>query len=196
MKLSRITKLIGLASLLAGFVLLAPFGYFWLQQRALASSATTKFIPLTAPLPDPKPDMITGKPVSLSIPSVSIAVEVVDGPFNDKTKQWALTLSKAHYALPSMQPNNESGNTLIYGHYRPEVFAYLHLIKPGAELTLVTDNGYRFNYHFREAQTVDPTNVDIFSYTGKPQLTVQTCTGTYMENRRLYFFDLVDVTKI
>lgn len=194
MNVQRLIQYTAATIAVAGMLLLAPFGYFWLKQKQTLASATPVTIPAVAPKPT-KPDVITGKPVHLAIDSVSIAVPVVDGSYHERTKSWDLSLDKAHYALPTVQPNNEAGNTFIYGHYRPEVFAYLHNIKAGATLSVDTDNGYRFTYTFRASETVNPADTSIFAYEGKPRLTIQTCTGKYMENRQLYYFDFTSVEK-
>jgi len=172
-----------------GVAVIAPLVFFWAQQRIAAANPATITVPSVAPLPEAKPTLITGKPAQLSIPSLDINLAVADGAYNDKTHQWSLSSDKAHYALPTVQPNNESGNTLIYGHYRLGVFATLRLIQPGATVTVDTDNGYRFTYTFRSSQKVSPNDTSIFAYQGKPQLTIQTCTGVYMQDRNLFYFD-------
>lgn len=196
MKFRHGVKWIAVLVIVAGLGLLAPMGYFWLQQKNAVAGASTLMVPAVAPLPPETSTLITGYPVSLEVPSVKVKVPVVDGTFDSKSQQWSLELNKAHYALMTMQPNNETGNTFIYGHYRPEVFAYLHHVKPGAQAQVVTANKYRFTYTFRSSQTVDPTDTSIFTYEGKPQLTIQTCTGTWMQNRELYYFDFTSVEKI
>jgi len=123
-------------------------------------------------------------------------LQVIPGVYNPKTGAWTLTLDKAQFALPSVQPNNESGNTLIYGHYRPEVFAYLHLIKPGAQATITTSNGYSFTYTYMNSQAFNPTDTSIFTYQGSPRLTIQTCSGAFMQNRQMYYFQYDGYAKV
>ena len=199
MKLSRtkISQLIGLAVFAAGVATMAPFAYMWHQNhQALAQASHALQVPAKAPLPAPKPTLVTGKPVRLQIPSLGFNLQVIDGAYNSKNGTWTLTLNKAQYALPSVQPNNEAGNTLIYGHYRPEVFAYLHLIKPGAQAYVLTDNGYRFKYIYQSTKAFDPTDTSIFMYQGVPRLTIQTCSGVYFQNRQMYYFSFDSVDKV
>ena len=192
MKLHRILLLIAIIATTTGLAGFAPLTYFWYENRtALAESDSTPIVPAQEPVPDPT--RITGKPASLSIPSLGIDLRVADGAYNTETAAWTLSNDKAHFALPSTQPNNLEGNTFLYGHYRRTVFAQLHKISPGAEVHLTTDNGHRFIYAYRENSTVDPTNADIFAYEGPPQLTIQTCSGTWFQNRQLFFFDLKQV---
>jgi LPXTG-site transpeptidase (sortase) family protein len=191
MKAYKKLALLGITLMVVGLGVGAPFAYFWSQrQLALAQPNAIVHVPAVAPQPTAKPSLIIGKPVRIQVPSLKIDLAVADGTYNEKTMAWSLSKDKAHYALPSMQPNNETGNTLIYGHYRPEVFARLHKITPGAEAIITTDNGHIFTYTLRDVKTVDPTDVGIFTYEGLPQLTIQTCTGAYMQDRQLFYFDL------
>lgn len=198
MKISRtrMFQFVGLAVFVAGVAAMAPFAYIWHQNhQALAQASHAIQVPAKAPLPDPKPTLITGKPIRLQIPSLGFDLQVIDGSYNPKNGTWTLTLDKAQYALPSVQPNNEAGNTLIYGHYRPEVFAYLHLIKPGAKAYVLTDNGYKFSYTYQNTEAFDPTDTSIFLYQGAPRLTIQTCSGAYFQNRQMYYFTFDGVEK-
>lgn len=196
MNIPRIIQYTAATTAVVGLLLLAPFGYFMLKQRSALATAAPITVPTVAPLPAPKATLITGKPVHLRIDSLNISLAVVDGGYHERSKTWDLSLDKAHYALPTVQPNNEAGNTFIYGHYRPEVFASLHNIKAGAAVHVDTDNGYRFAYIYQGSETVTPTDTRIFAYDGKPQLTIQTCTGAWMQDRQLYYFDLVSAQKI
>ncbi len=199
-KLHKVFMGIGITLTVVGLCGVVPSVYFWMRNReAHAQPAALQHVPLVAPKPvaEPqKPEVITGKPVRLEIPSLRLSLEVIDGAYHPENGQWDISLNKAHYALPTVQPNNDAGNTMIYGHYRPEVFARLHTVQAGAEAMVTTDNGYRFVYTFRSAENVAPADTSIFAYQGKPQLTIQTCTGLWMQNRRLHYFDFVRHEKL
>jgi LPXTG-site transpeptidase (sortase) family protein len=196
MKLHRKLIIAGLASIGLGIAGLAPIAYYGGKTRQALAQPPTVSIPAVALAPAPTPSLISGRPVRLIIPSLNIDLKVADGAYNAKTGAWTLSKDKAHYALPTQLANNESGNTLLYGHYRPEVFARLHKIAAAAEITVETDNGYRFTYRFERHETVAPNDTSIFTYKGAPQLTIQTCTGAFMQNRQLFYFSFVDVIKI
>lgn len=188
MSLQRSLRLVSLSLILIGLIGVLPISYFWVNNKiAVAQNSGT--VPFQAAVLKPSPDLITGKPVELLIPSLKMDLKVIDGAYNAKTGGWTLTLDKAQFALPSVQPNNEGGNTLIYGHYRPEVFAYLHLIKSGAQAFIMTDNGYTFTYTYTNTKAYDPSDTSIFAYQGAPRLTIQTCSGTFMQNRQMYYFN-------
>lgn len=188
-------KIIILGVLLSviGVAGMAPTLYYWTKNH-VAANTTQVIIP--APQPIPTPTLVTDKPAELVIDSLKLKLLVADGVYNPNNGQWTLSKDKAHFALLSTQPNNEEGNTLIYGHYRPEVFAKLRKITGGAEAAVTTDNGYRFVYTYRSTQTVDPVDTSIFAYRGAPMLTLQTCSGAWMQNRQLYSFDFVRYEKI
>jgi LPXTG-site transpeptidase (sortase) family protein len=183
-------KLLAVTLILAGLTGLVPINYYYLRNKAIAqhSSVPVRHIKL-------KPSAITGQPANLSVPSLGINLPVIKGLYDPASGQWTLSLDKAQFATPSTPPNNEAGNTLIYGHYRPEVFAYLHLITPGAHAVITTDNGYKFTYTFENTEAVEPTDTSIFSYKGKPRLTIQTCSGSFMQNRQMYYFRYDSYTK-
>ncbi len=196
MKLHRKLTIIAATSLALGFALLTPLFYYRFHEKQAMAQAVTVNMPAVAPLPSNKPQVITGKPARLIIPSLQMNLAVADGSYNPKTGAWTLSNDKVHYALPTTQPNNEAGNTLIYGHYRKEVFSRLHKIAEGEKAVIETENGYRFTYTFLRKEVVDPADTSVFMYDGAPQLTLQTCTGAFMQHRQLFFFSFDDVEKI
>jgi len=177
-----------------GLAGVAPSTYFWYQNRQITQAAVSSQTPsVTTPIVVETPKVITGKPMRLLISSLGMDLSVTDGIYNAKTGQWTLSLDKVHYALMTVQPNDKQGNTLIYGHYRPEVFAYLHTIQKGALVKVKTENNHTFTYKFTGSKVVNPADTSVLNYEGKPMLTLQTCTGAFMQNRQLFSFDLIDV---
>lgn len=141
----------------------------------------------------PKPTTIEGNPVHIDIPSLGLSLDIINGTYNTRTKQWTLTTDKVQYAVMTPPPNNASGNTFLYGHYRTGVFATLHDMKLGDQVVITTDNSHTFTYQLASIRVTDPTDTSVFSYTGKPILTIQTCTGLFFQNRQLFTFNLVGV---
>lgn len=187
---ARRIQMIGLITLILGVLMITPLLYgLWQKQHALAS-ATQVVIPSIAPEPE-TPKTVSGHPIQLIIPSLGIDVPVVDGSYNSTNGEWTLFDTKAQYALPTVLPNDTTGNTLIYGHYNKYVFKKLPNIADGAEVIILTTEGYRFIYSFTSLEAVAPTNVDVFLYKGPSRLTIQTCTGRFMQNRQLHYFNFV-----
>lgn len=186
MKLQRTLRFFALLLIVAGLIGLVPLSRAWIKNKTAV--AQRQNITMQTVQLQPSPALITGQPVKISIPSLHIDLPIIPGYYNAKSGAWTLTLNKAQFATPSVTPNNMTGNTLIYGHYRPEVFAHLHLIKSGAQAVVTTDNGYVFSYTFESSAPLDPTDTSIFAYKGVPRLTVQTCSGAYMQHRQMYYF--------
>jgi LPXTG-site transpeptidase (sortase) family protein len=136
---------------------------------------------------------ISGTPTKLIIPSLGINLPITPGYYNQSTKTWTLTVDKVQYATISAEPNNLEGNTFLYGHARTAVFANLHSIQSNAKALVETSNNHIFYYVLASVQTVSPSNSSIFSYSGRPILTIQTCTGLFWQNRQFFTFDLVQV---
>lgn len=193
--MKRITciQVASVSLILAGIVIALPIGQVWARQKTAALTPTSNIV-ITKPVLTPS--AIYGKPVRIVMPSLNIDIKVVDGEYNRASGEWTLSRDKAQFALPSVQPNNESGNTLIYGHYRTEVFAALHTIQPSAVAYITTANGYKFSYTFTTSQAFDPTDTTIFRYQGPPRLTVQTCSGNYFQHRQMFYFTFDTVKKV
>lgn len=137
-----------------------------------------------------------GKPVRIVVPSVNVDLNVADGLYNQKTGKWTLSNDKAHYAMITPFANNIEGNTFIYGHNRRSVFAPLLKLKVGEKAYVYTDNKKVFEYTLRSYKDVDPTDASLFAYEGKPILTLQTCSGTWYQDRRLFTFDFISVENL
>jgi LPXTG-site transpeptidase (sortase) family protein len=135
-----------------------------------------------------------GMPTELLIPSLHIDLPVIPGYYDSQTQKWTLSLDKVQYAAMTPEPNTISGNTFVYGHYRRSVFASLHNIKPDSEATVRTKNGKSYTYKLQKVTVVSPEDSgNIFSYQGRPILTIQTCTGLWFQNRQLFTFSLTKV---
>lgn len=150
--------------------------------------------------PQPAPSLtaaqtVSGNPSLIAIPSLGLNLEVIHG-WEDTKGNWTLTPDKAQYAIISPEPNNHEGNTLIYGHALTNIFGRLYLMQKGAAASITTDNGYVFHYVYEGTYAVNPHDWSVFEYKGAPILTLQTCSGTFYQNRQMYQFNLLSVDKI
>jgi LPXTG-site transpeptidase (sortase) family protein len=137
------------------------------------------------------PGRIEGTPVKLDLPTLGVTLTVAPGNYDPATKTWSISTTKAHFANLTTKPNNIQGNTLIYGHYRSNVFAPLRKLKTSELAIVTTDNGRVFYYQLSTVRTVDPTDsADVLATDGQPTLTLQTCTGLFYEKRQLFIFNL------
>jgi LPXTG-site transpeptidase (sortase) family protein len=137
---------------------------------------------------------ITGMPVRVTIPSLGINLPVIPGYYDAKSQAWTLTTTKVQFATLTSQPNNQSGNTFLYGHARTNLFGKLPKIQAGTEAVVTTDNGHTFYFTLDHTRVVSPSDSDaVLGYAGKPILTLQTCVGLLYQNRELLIFNLARV---
>jgi len=178
----------------ASLAIVLPAVYFDHEHKGTAAGQLYKISAQEAK-PKPSTPVITGHPNHISIPSVSIDLPVINGYYDTKSGEWTLTDDKAQFATPTAEPNNIAGNTFIYGHALTVVFGRLTLIKPGAEVFITTENGYTFRYKFVETYATSPTDTSVLRYQGPPVLTLQTCSGSFWQNRQMYVFSLENYAK-
>jgi LPXTG-site transpeptidase (sortase) family protein len=186
----KIAIIISSVLVLAGSAVVLPAFYFDYSHKGTAAGVNLEKASRQSKKPQNGTLLVTGHPKNISIPSVNINLPVIDGYYDSKSGEWTLTNDKAQYATPTVEPNNISGNTFIYGHALTVVFGRLTLIKPGAEVTITTDNGYAFKYKFIETYATQPTDTSVLRYQGPPILTLQTCSGSFWQNRQMYIFSL------
>lgn len=161
-------------------------GLVYAQQSAPKAS-----VPVTLPKESEFPEpTVSGIPTEISVPSLGIHLTVEPGTYDRATDSWTLSGLNAHFATFTRPANNGGGNTFIYGHNNKHVFGPMKSIAAGAEVKVLTDIGNTFYYTLESTRTTDPSDVSLFTYTGAPILTVQTCTGVWHEQRQLYTFKL------
>lgn len=182
--------------ILVGVIGTVPTLYF----KMTGNGTSSQKIPLNLvhtnkPMVKP-PNIISGYPEDLQIPSLNFNLTIIPGYYNQTTGTWNLTNTEAQFATPSVVPNNYYGNTLIYGHDRTAVFASLNLIQLNSLAYVTTKNGYRFNYQYQYTYAVNPSNTSIFDYQGAPILTLQTCSGNFYQNRQMYVFKYLGYDKL
>lgn len=141
------------------------------------------------------PELISGNPILLTLPRLEIEVGVIDGNYEKTVKKWNVSETFAHFATITALPNNQSGNTLIYGHNSLRIFGKTQDLLPGDRLFLKTNNDYIFIYEFESAEEVSPQSTQIFIYQGAPRLTLLTCSGLFNEKRRVMTFAFRTVIK-
>jgi hypothetical protein len=204
--LNKLQKMcvIGALFVVLGLIVVGPTLYFKWSDTGTASAspilpaAVVKKIN-TAQASQPKQSPVTGYPISISIPgprpALNMNVNIIPGYYDKNTGTWTLTTTDAQFVTFSAQPNNITGNTYIYGHYRPNIFAYLHLVSLGTIATITTSNGYQFNYKYVYSYAVSPSQTAVLSTSKAPILTVQTCSGDFFQNRQMYIFSYDGYTK-
>jgi LPXTG-site transpeptidase (sortase) family protein len=156
--------------------------------------ATQPIAPIQLP-----PQVISGKPIRITIPDAGIDLPVSDGIYNPSDGSWTLSDTQAQFATMTSPANDRSGTTFIYGHGTDAVFGKIGTTRPatGTSAHLYTDNGYEFIYHLKTINDLNPNDTTIFdnTTTGSSQLVVQTCTGIFSEWRTMFAFSFTEVRK-
>lgn len=141
----------------------------------------------------PQIERIAGMPSRMVIPSLGLDHQILPGVYDAASQTWTLNEYDVHFALPSMQPNNISGGTFLYGHNYTHTLGKLTRLQPGATVDIHTDNGHLFTYRYEAVENTDPSNVAVFQYEGKPRLSIQTCAGWLNKLRGIFHFSLISV---
>ncbi len=136
---------------------------------------------------------ISGKPVEIIVPALNMSVPITDGYYNANTQTWTLGPKSAYFATMSQPANNRDGTTFVYGHNTKAVFHALYGLRGGETAMVRTDSGAVFYYVFTGAHDVKPTETSVLNEPGAPKLVVQTCSGAWDQNRRLFTFKFVRV---
>lgn len=143
------------------------------------------------------PQVLSGKPLRIAIPSAGIDLPVTDGTYDSATGSWTLSESGAHYAVMTSLANDHAGTTFIYGHGTDAVFGKIGSNRPpvGTAAIVTTDTGKAFHYSLVATSDTNPSDTSIFNDTtnGAPRLVVQTCTGIFSEWRTMFTFELKEV---
>lgn len=138
--------------------------------------------------------IIQGKPIRINIPRLGIDLFIKDGIYSNDS--WNVSDTEAMYATISPFPNDNKGNTIIYGHATEQIFGKTRNLIPGDELSIYTENDYRFDYKFQSAKDVFPDDISIFSDQEGLKLTLITCKGINDAKRSLMEFHLNKVTQL
>lgn len=135
---------------------------------------------------------ISGRPVRILLPRLGIDLPVAEGQYNFTSSAWSVTNRTANYARNTAENNNQRDKTLIYGHWTSYVFGSTKNLKAGDIAYIYTDNSHVLKYRYVKKEVVAPTDVAIFNeFRGKPGLVLMTCQGSWAQERRLMFFNLV-----
>lgn len=187
------------ASIIVSYgVAIGTIGYLILPPASPPPATPSPTTAVRAQPTEPRQQAISGKPVRIVIPSHNIDLPVDDGIYA-VDGSWTLSDTRAQFALMSTQPNDQAGNTFIYGHGTEIVFGKLAKQPPTSDTQahIYTSNGWEFTYIFRDSRDLTPTDTEILKDTasGSPRLTVQTCTGVWSEWRTMFTFVFSQVAR-
>jgi LPXTG-site transpeptidase (sortase) family protein len=175
---------------LSAFVLISFAGQFVrvpvsAQVATMPSAQITKKAKLLA---------VRGEPVRLKIPRLGIDLAVIDGIYDQQNQTWTLSDTEVQFARSTSLPSNAAGNTFIYGHNTAPVLGKTVDLQPGDELIVESENKKAFVYRYTSDKITTPEDTSVFSAEYEsPVLTLLTCSGFWSQDRRLMFFEFVEV---
>jgi len=189
-------------STVVGMYLLTAFvGWYIIQPTGLVSRTSALVVPKVAQTPQvphaTHGHLVYGRPVRIVIPNSGVDLPVDPGYYDSATGQWTLSGYRAQFAMISTLANNITGDTFIYGHNNNYVFGALRHHTPvvGAPALIYTDNGHILQYTFQKSSSLAPEDTSVFSYSGPPIMTIQTCTGSLNEWRTMYQYGFEKVVQ-
>lgn len=159
------------------------------------SSATSVHVPVVMAIKqEVKDQVISGQPARVAITRLGIDLPVVDGTYDAARDTWTLLDDSVQFATMTPHPNNQGGNTFLYGHNTVAVLEPVKDITLGDVLTITATNGKVFTYSYTGDASVTPDKTDVLSApSAKPQVTLMTCQGLFSETRRLLYFTFTGV---
>lgn len=111
-------------------------------------------------------------PRRITIAEADVNTTVEYAPIISNT--WKLYTDKAGFAEGSSYPNESLGNTIIFAHARPGLFANLQLARPGMIATLYSDRNI-YVYRITNIKKISQWDTEKVKTLGENNLTLFTC---------------------
>ncbi len=134
-----------------------------------------------------------GKPKRLVIPSLTLGLPIVSQPMQNGT--WAVDEGVANFAEETSPFNGDVGNSVLFGHNKPDAFRPMSQLKKG-DLVYVQTSTYQFTYEVSEISTTNPKNVEVMKPGEGRELTLITCNGFFDEKRLIIKATLKEITQL
>jgi len=112
--------------------------------------------------------------VNISIAQVGINLAISAGKTDGDL--WDISQTGASY-LAGSGKLGESGNTIVYGHNKNNLFGPIRWLEKGAEIKIKDSTGRILIYQVVETKTVSPDQTEILLPTSDSTLTLYTCDG-------------------
>jgi LPXTG-site transpeptidase (sortase) family protein len=135
---------------------------------------------------DTEPQLST--PSRMIMPSVDLALNILDSTVQPTTNEWPLSDTDAQFANFTPKLGSQKGTMLLYGHNTVQVMRKTSDMKVGSELIIVDDHGKSLQFTMTQEKIIKPEDVG-FIYEDVPfRIVIFTCNGWNDEYRRLMFF--------
>lgn len=131
----------------------------------------------------------TTTPARMIMPSVDLALDIIDSTVQATTNDWPLSETNAHFANFTPKLGSQKGTMLLYGHNTPQVMRKTSDIKTGDTLTIVDNQGTSWQFTMTNEAIVKPENVGFIYEDVSFRIVIFTCNGWNDEYRRLMYFE-------
>lgn len=160
----------GLRLIILGTVLIFIFGIYRIYSlNILSFGRPTASTVSTGPAP-----------IKIDIPQVNLHLPVTEAIVTDGT--WEISPDGASHWDNSANPG-QSGNIVIYGHNKTNLFGPIRWLNLGEEIILTAADGQEYRYRITETVTVPPSQIDYVQPKDEEVLTLYTCTGLFDSQR-------------
>ena len=191
---SRSVPLILRVQPLYALIFFVMFVAFWRhhEQYVYLQNTTSKISKTITDTKNTARNTISGEPIRIVIPQLSIDNNIIKGTYNSHSLVWTLSNYDAIYDSSSILPNNKTGETIIYGHIYGSIFGNLLNANRSDVAYVYTNNKHVFVYSYKSNTVVKPTNTSIlYTHSKKPILVLITCDNWYATSRKVVIFNLV-----
>lgn len=134
-----------------------------------------------------------GKPKRLVIPTLQMGLPIVTVPMENGT--WRVEEGVANFAEETSPFNGDVGNSVLFGHNKPDAFRPMSALKKG-DVVYVQTSTYQFAYEVTEVTTTNPKNIDVMRPGTDRELTLITCNGFFDEKRLIIKAHLKEITQL
>lgn len=119
-------------------------------------------------------------PRILEIPELKLKLNVIDATISDG--KWSQTANSVGY-LTTSSPLGSNGNSVFYGHNRPNVLGRLNKIKKGSTIQITLGDGTVSKFEVYDFFEVTPDQLHILNPSETAKVTLYTCSG-FLDSRR------------
>ena len=151
------------------------------QNKAALVQAQTQTQPM------PTYAYVFGQPTGLSLPRLSISLQVEQGSDGGASRGWTLDRTHAFVMTGSRTP----ATPIIYGHAIQAVFGRLVGVATDEQLYVTMSDGRSLLYRYVDDLVVSPQDGSILSAQYDHSILLMTCTGPTFQNRRVLHFEFV-----
>ncbi len=134
-----------------------------------------------------------GKPKRLVVPSIQMGLPIVSQTMQNGT--WKVDEGVANFAEETTPFNGEIGNSVLFGHNKPDAFRPIAQVKKG-DLVYIQTSTYQFTYEITEISTTNSKNVDVMKPGEGHELTLITCNGFFDEKRLIIKATLKEIMQL